>query len=89
VSTKFDPFTIRVNPVPPVAVIAGDRDAIVGTGVGFTETAGEIPELASPTVSLAVIVWLPAVLKVTVNVPTPCARVASAGSLAAVSDVVM
>ena len=52
VSTKFDPYTIRVNPAEPAAVIAGDRDAIVGTGIDFTETAGEIPELASPTVSL-------------------------------------
>src|ERR1700690_1760421 len=89
VGTKFDPFTIRVNPSEPAAVMAGDRDAIVGTGYGCTETADEVPEMASHTVSLAVIDWLPVVLKVTVNVPTPCARTASAGRLAAVSDVVM
>ena len=87
--TKLDPYTIRVNPAPPLIVVAGDRDLIVGTGIDFTETAGEVPELASPTVSLAVIVWLPRVLKVTVNVPTPCARVALAGSFAAGSEVVM
>jgi len=64
-------------------------DITVGAGIGLTETAGDVPELASPTVSLAVIVWLPVVLKVTVNVPTPRARVASEGSMAEVSDVVM
>jgi hypothetical protein len=89
VGTKFDPFTIRVNPAPPFNVIAGDRDAIAGAGICFTETAGDIPELASPTVSLAVIVWLPVVLKVTVNVPTPCANVELGGSFADLSELVI
>src|SRR5438105_3177153 len=86
-TTKFAPFTVSVNPGPGSALV-GDRDVIVGTGI-CTETAGDVPEVASPTVSLAVIIWLPVVLKVTVKLPTPRARVASPGSLANASDVVM
>jgi hypothetical protein len=78
-----------VNPESPATARVGDSDVTVGAGIGCTETAGDVPEVASPTVSLAVIVWLPVVLKVTANVPTPRARVASVGSMAEVSDVVM
>jgi hypothetical protein len=51
--------------------------------------AAEVPGVAFPTVSLAVIVWLAMVLKVTVNRPTPRTSVALAGSFADVSEVVI
>ena len=87
--TRFDPFTVSVNPNSPANAFVGEMDITVGTGMRLTETADDVPEVASPTVSLALIVWLPVVLKVTVKLPTPRARVASPGSLARASDVVM
>ena len=39
-----------------------------------------VPEMLAVTVSIAVTVWLPAVLKVTVKVPTPLVSVASLGT---------
>ena len=64
-------------------------DVAVGAGIRVTEMAAEVPVIASPTVSAAVIVWLPGVLNVTANVPTPRASVALAGSTADLSAVVI
>ena len=30
---KFDPLTVRVNPVPPVVAFAGNNEASTGTGL--------------------------------------------------------
>lgn len=31
--TKFEPFTVRVKPAPPAAVLEGEREASVGAGL--------------------------------------------------------
>jgi hypothetical protein len=59
----------------------------VGTGAvpGLVVTAALVPVIDAVTVSVAVIVWLPAVLSVTENVPMPLVSVLLAGRIAAPS----
>jgi hypothetical protein len=57
-------------------------------GGAVTETAPEVPVMDAFAVSVAVTVCLPAVLKVTENVPTPLASVEFAGRTAVLSALV-
>jgi hypothetical protein len=44
--TKLVPFTVRVNPFPPLITLGEERPAIVGTGLGAMTVkliAGEVP----------------------------------------------
>ena len=52
---------------------------------GLTVTAPLLPVAKLLAVSVAVIVWLPAVFNVALNVPTPPVNVALAGRAAAAS----
>ena len=78
-----------VNEAWPLALRATLAASVVGTeiekcvaGPGLTEVVLEVPLIDALTVSVAVIVRLPAVFRVAVKVPTPLVRVASAGSTA-------
>ena len=51
----------------------------------LTPIAADVPVIEEVTVSVALIVRLPAVLSVLLNVPTPLVRAVLAGSVAAVS----
>ena len=52
---------------------------------GLTLTAPVVRVIAAFTVSVAVIVWLPAAFSVTLNVPTPLVNVLFVGRTAAAS----
>jgi hypothetical protein len=79
-------FTVTLTGVPAVAVEGAVTDKCVAGGV--TETALEVPVMDAFAVSLAVTVRLPAVLKVTENVPTPLVSFEFAGRTAALSVLV-
>lgn len=49
---------------------------------GFTVMAPDVPVIEEVTVSVAVMVWFPAVFSVIENVPTPLVNVESAGNVA-------
>ena len=53
---------------------------------GLTVTVPEMPLIVAVTVSVAVMVWLPALFRVAGKVPVPLVRAALAGSTAAVSE---
>jgi hypothetical protein len=63
-------------------------DAIVLVADNCTCTLPLVPSIAAFPVSIAVIVWLPAILKVALNVPVPLVNVLSAGRMAFPSLVV-
>ena len=54
-----------------------------------TSTAALVPSIELVVLSVAVMVWSPAVLRVMVNVPVPSVRAEAAGSEAAESDEVI
>ena len=60
--------TVKLNALPAV----GDAEEIRRwVAAGLTKIAGELPVVELVTVSVAVMVWLPAVLSVAVNVRVP------------------
>jgi hypothetical protein len=59
-----------------------------GVGTGLTVMVAVDPVIDGVTVSVAVTVQAPAVFSVTGKVPVPLVRVASAGSVAALSELV-
>jgi len=65
--------------VCPCAVVV--KTSVVGAP-GLTAMVPEVPVIVVVTVSVAVIVWLPAVFSVAVKVPAPLVSVEFAGSTA-------
>ena len=66
----------RSDPAPLSASVVTTSDADV------TEMLPDVPVIDDVTVSVAVIVWFPAVFNVAENVPTPLVSVESAGNVA-------
>src|SRR5664279_2200915 len=79
--------TVNENAVPPFAVAGAETPRCVAPA-DATTMAALVPVMAALTVSVAVMVWLPAVVSVAGNVATPLVSVASAGSVAAASELV-
>ena len=77
-------LTVNVNGAPAVAD-AGALTAKCVVAPAVTATALEVPVTDEVTVSVPVMDWLPDVLNVTGNVPTPLASVEFAGSTACAS----
>jgi len=79
---------VDVVDVDVVVVVAPVHSMVVEVVVvtAVTTAAALMPVIELVVVSVAVMVWLPTVLKVAVNVPTPSASAEVAGSLAAESD---
>ena len=76
--------TVMLKATPATAP-AGATTLRCVAAVALTGIAADVPIIELLTVSVAVRVWLPEVLRVTWNVPVPFVRVAFAGSVAAVS----
>ncbi len=71
-----------------LVALAGALTSSLETAAGLTVMAPVVPASDEVTVSVAVIVWLPAVLRVAEKLPTPLARVEFAGNAAAASVLV-
>jgi hypothetical protein len=80
--------TVNENATPAVADAGALTLKCVATPAPLTTIAPLVPVIDAVTVSVAVIVRLPAVLSVALNVPTPLASVEFAGSTAAPSVLV-
>ena len=80
-------MTVKLNAVPAVALLGALRAKWVAA-VALTETVLLVPVRELVTVSVAVSVWLPAVLRVALKEPTPFVSVLLAGRLAAPSVLV-
>ena len=52
---KFDPLTVKVNPISPAHLVVGEIVEIVGTGL-FTANEMLVPVCAPPDVLVAVMV---------------------------------
>jgi hypothetical protein len=76
--------TPAVSAVPEIAAEGALTLKWVATAAATTEDP-EVPVMDALTVSVAVTLWVPAVLKVTPKVPVPDARVVLAGNSAALS----
>jgi hypothetical protein len=72
----------------PAVAVEGALTAKSAAGPALTATAPEVPVMEEVTVSVAVMLWEPAVSSVTWKVPVPLVRVVSAGRLAAPSELV-
>ena len=79
--------TVKLNEVPAVAVAGADTTKCVAAAA-LTVMALEVPVIELVTVSVAVRVWLPRVLRVAENVPVPPVSVEFAGKVAAPSVLV-
>jgi hypothetical protein len=71
---------VKVAVIVPVPVALGPEKTL-----DVTTMDALVPVVAEVTVSVAVIVWLPAVFSVALKVPTPLVSVAFAGSTEAPS----
>ncbi len=69
---------MKLNDVPAVAVVGALTLKCVAAAAA-TAIVLLVPVIEEVVVSVAVMVWLPAVSKVTLKVPTPLVSVASAG----------
>ena len=67
-------MTVNVTALPAVA-LAGALTTKCVAAAALTVTVPLLPVIEPLTVSVAVIVWLPAVFSVTVNVPVPLVNV--------------
>jgi hypothetical protein len=76
--------TVTLKAVPAVSGVAAVTLKCVAVPV-LTTIAPEVPVIDEVTVSVAVMVWLPAVFSVAVNVLVPLVSVLFAGSVAAPS----
>ena len=65
-----------------IATLPGALTAKCVAASALTAIVLLVPVIEAVTVSVAVIVWLPAVLSVALNVPAPFVRVLSAGNVA-------
>jgi type IV secretory pathway TrbD component len=75
------PPPVKVAVIVPVPVALGPEKTLLGA----TRMGVLVPVMAEVTVSVPVIVWLPAVFSVALKVPTPLVSVAFAGSTEAPS----
>jgi hypothetical protein len=81
------PVTVRVNDAPPGTTASGLNGWLIN-GTGFAAEAlltlieFEVPVIEAVAVSVAVMVWGPAVFRVTEKVPVPFASIELAGSTA-------
>ena len=66
----------------PAVPLAGRLTEKCVAAPAVTVSAFEVPVMPALTVSVAVMVWLPMVSKVSLKVPTPLVKVMSAGSTA-------
>ena len=73
--------TVKLNAVPLVADAGADTEKWVAAPPD-TVIVFDVPVIELVVVSVAVMVWLPAVLSVAENVPTPLVSVAFAGNTA-------
>ena len=73
--------TVKLNAVPGVAV-AGAETVKCVAAVALTVTLLDVPVIEELSVSVAVMVWVPAVFSVAAKVPVPLVRVEFAGSTA-------
>jgi hypothetical protein len=76
--------TLKLKATPDAAV-AGATTAKCVAAPAETVMAPDVPVIEAVTVSVAVTVWLPAVFKVRLKLPTPLTRVVLGGSTAAPS----
>ena len=74
--------TTKLNVVPAVMTTGKPLIARCVAAAELTTTLALVPVTLLLFVSVAVSVWPPAVLRVTMNVPTPLVNVASAGNTA-------
>jgi len=70
------------EPAEPAVPLAGMATAKWVTAPAVIVSAFDVPVIVLWTVSVAVMVWLPAVSRVSLKVPTPLVSVTSAGSTA-------
>ena len=75
---------MKLNAVPAVALAGADTEKCVAAAA-LTVIVLLVPVIEEVTVSVAVIVWLPAVSSVAEKLPVPLVSVASAGNTAAPS----
>jgi hypothetical protein len=80
--------TVTVIGVPTVADVGALTLNFVAVSAAADTVTDDVPVIDEVTVSVAVIVWDPAVARVTENVPTPLVSVAAVGRVAAVSVLV-
>jgi hypothetical protein len=73
--------TVKLNADPAVAEAGADTLKRLAAA-GDTEIVPLVPSIDELAVSVAAIVWLPAILKVALNVPVPLVNVLSAGRMA-------
>jgi hypothetical protein len=71
--------TVKMNAVPAVAEAGADTLKCVAAAA-LTTMLLLVPVIDDATVSVTVIVWVPAVTSVAENVPTPFVNVESAGN---------
>ena len=76
--------TVKVNALPAVADAGAETEKCVA-GLAATLIVFDVPVIEEFAVSVAVMVWLPAVRSVAENVPVPFDRVEFAGNVAAPS----
>ena len=79
--------TVMLNAVPAATFAGADTKKCVAAPEP-TVMLLEVPVIVLVTVSVALMVWLPDVFKVTENVPVPLVRVEFAGKIACVSELV-
>ena len=77
-------MTVKLNAVPTIALAGADTEKCVAGGGGATVMVAE-PVMLAVTVSVAVTVWLGAVLRVMENVPPPLVNWELPGKTAAPS----
>ena len=70
------------EPAVPAVPLAGMLTVKWVAGPGATASGLEVPVMPALTVSVAVMVWQPAVSSVSLKVPTPLVSVVSAGNTA-------
>ena len=73
--------TLRINPLPAWTVVGLAKTARCVAGFS-TEIGLVVPVMLAVVASLAVMVWLPAVLKETLKTPTPLVKVTRLGKKA-------
>lgn len=73
---------VAVSPCDTVTLALPARGVIVRICPAWITAMVEVPVIAGVTVSVAVMVWFPAVFKVAENVPTPLVSVESTGNTA-------
>lgn len=82
-STHATTRSRRVRTATAASPTASSRnDQVPSVGIAATDEMAGLPVIALFTVSVAVIVWLPGVLKVALNVPVRLVSGASGGSVA-------